>query len=260
MTNSDHQDAVSTVERTVSVTISEATITKRGEESYWRLKLEVPWSNFPIPTAMPVEWAEQVLGGESYSVKMRRGRLIKDSYDGSRDYHYYWDIIEWDTQPPAETTRPVASGTHDDRFRTKEELRWTEAMHIAARLHSTRGSPDYAFLAATATKVYEMLDQDTVQEMPVEAPVEPTEAMLDEKTSAAPLQGSWVALREYVLKFGWTWPAFEEHVLSVSQADFERSGGTPVTAWKRYLHYSHKQELRKEIPDAADENTYAPSA
>ena len=76
MTNSDHQEAVSTVERTVSATVIEATIAKRGDEEHWRLKLQVPWSNYPIPTSIPREWAQQVLGGETHVIKMRRGRII----------------------------------------------------------------------------------------------------------------------------------------------------------------------------------------
>ena len=265
MTNSDHQDAVSTVERTVSVTISEATIAKRGDEEQWRLKIHVPWSNYPIPTSMPHEWAQQILGGETHLIKVRRGRLVKETYDGSRDYHYYWDVIEWNAPDESASssvstiTRPSTSAAHDDRFRTKEELRWTEAMHIAAHLHSARSSIDYAFLAATATKVYKLLDQDTVQGMPVEAPVEPAETAFDEDPHKAPQpsSGSWAALREYVLKFGWTWPIFESQVLGESQADFVRSGGTPVTAWNRYLRYSREHERTEEMPNAGDASTSA---
>ena len=88
----------------------------------------------------------------------------------------------------------------------------------------------------------------------------PKESRKARKSSGDAVEpGSWAALREYVLKFGWAWPIFESQVLGASQADFECSGGTPAIAWKRYLRYSHEQELGKETPDAADTSSHAAS-
>ena len=50
--------------------------------------------------------------------------------------------------------------------------------------------------------------------------------------------GSWPSLRVYVEGMGWEWKDFEQQVMGMEQSDFEKLGGTPVTAWKRYLKIS----------------------
>ena len=52
--------------------------------------------------------------------------------------------------------------------------------------------------------------------------------------------GSWESLRAHVESLGWDWDSFTQDVLGMSQADFEKLGGTPKTAWKRYTNYDGK--------------------
>ena len=172
--------------RIVNATVKEASqaIRKVGNEErlLWNLKLEVPnMSRYPMPCSMPVEWADRVIQGESVRVKLRRGRIAKEENDGSKDYHFFWEIEEWNTSdqapPPAtgggeshDTSLPV--GANDPRFRTKQELRWTEAWHIAARLAPFWELKDFGAMAGVAQETYKYLEDCPKEEAPVEASVE----------------------------------------------------------------------------------------
>ena len=152
-----------------------------GEDrNIWNLKLNVSAiSNFPLTTSMAMECAQSVMQGEGANARLMRGRIQADRegnviksrdgtpFDGSRDYHYYWEVAYWNgvanpmlgpapSQPPAQA-RSAAGGPppqqqqapptqapppqqqsagfkSKDDFRTKEELRWTEAWKMAVRL------------------------------------------------------------------------------------------------------------------------------
>ena len=102
---------------------------------------EVPWSQYAIPTSMPAEAAQEIVGGDAHMVKFRRGRETGKG-DGSQDYHYFWEVEEWDTREapstsgathpaPYEGQRPSGTNGQDEFRRSKEEMRWTEALHMA---------------------------------------------------------------------------------------------------------------------------------
>lgn len=140
-------------------TIESATKTKRTvgreeqERTEWALKLFIPSlgiKQYSTPCKMDVRWATDLMGGEEHRVKFTRGRL-KEGKEGKYDTEWFWEIAEWDTEeslvlPESSTSSPnghtEASGTRGDIFRTKEELRWTEALHIASRLMAVQFSPE----------------------------------------------------------------------------------------------------------------------
>ena len=157
-----------TVTRVVAAVVAEASKEKRGERDMWGLKLKVPFSDYPIPTSMPLAWEADVFKGESYMVKLRRGRLVKDDSDGTRDFHYFWDVEEWNTRAPATVAE---SDNGDDRFRTKEELRWTEAMHIAVRCRGVVPVPD-GLLERTTIVEWALWFYETLSYPPVADPPE----------------------------------------------------------------------------------------
>ena len=122
------------VTRVVAAKVREASKEKRGEKELWGLKLKVPFSQYAIPTSMPLASASEVFKGETYMVKLRRGRLVKDEYDGSKDFHYFWDVEEWNTAAPL-TPAASSNGNQDEYRRSKTEMRWTEALHLATRVN-----------------------------------------------------------------------------------------------------------------------------
>ena len=69
----------------------------------------------------------------------------------------------------------------------------------------------------------------------------PKESRKAGKSSVSPVEpGSWAALKQYLEGQDWEWNAFAEMVLAMPLADFKQLGGTPETAWKRYLSYSEE--------------------
>ena len=154
------------VTRVVAAAVAEASKEKRGEREVWGLRLKVPFSDWPIPTSMPLGWAPEVFKGDSVMVKLLRGRLVNDDKDGSKDFHYFWDVEEWNTTAPV--TAPVAGGNDDDRFRTKEELRWTEAMHMAVRVLGSNAAGSKPGILNWAEYFYETLEHPPVAEVPPE--------------------------------------------------------------------------------------------
>ncbi len=57
----------------------------------------------------------------------------------------------------------------------------------------------------------------------------------------APVKGSLEGLKQHLELIGWTWDAFQEHVLNASWEDFVQAGGTPAIAWKRFENYQEQQ-------------------
>ena len=156
--------------RVVAAVVAEASKEKRGEREMWGLKLKVPFSKWPIPTSMPLAWEADVFKGETYMVKLKRGRLVQDDSDGTKDFHYFWDVEEWNTRAPVTET-----GNGDDKFRSKEELRWTEAMHMAVRCRGVVLLPD-GLLERTTIVEWALWFYETLTHAPmVVAPDEPEE-------------------------------------------------------------------------------------
>jgi hypothetical protein len=157
----------------VQVTVESASKEKRGNNVVWAFRLEVPWSKYAIPTSMPMDWSEtDILKGESYQVKLRRGKQITNTSDGSRPYHYFWDIAEWGSSTSASTKaqRPTRSdGT--EVFRTKEELRWTEAMHMAVQTASWNIQTNHEAFHDLATLFYAQLSNPPGAQQEPQEPV-----------------------------------------------------------------------------------------
>ena len=146
------------VTRVVAAVVAEASRERRGDIDMWALKLKVPFSDYPIPTSMPADWASEIFKGESYMVELRRGRRIKDDSTGTRDFLFFWNVAEWATTTPV--TVPVPDSNGDDRFRTKEQLRWTEAMHMAVAYTAAPGEegPAYSTVLEFAERFYATLE------------------------------------------------------------------------------------------------------
>ena len=136
------QDSV--IYKVVQATVESATKERRNDRAVWALKLKVPWSQYAIPTSMPAEAAQEIVGGDAHMVKFRRGRETGKG-DGSQDYHYFWEIEEWDTKQTPDTPntgwsappngqRPSGTNSQDEFRRSKEEMRWTEALHMATTM------------------------------------------------------------------------------------------------------------------------------
>ena len=118
---------------------------------------------------------------------LRKGRIKKEEYDGTKDYHWYWEIEEWNTGQPVDSgafsggrssgsaaaSRPNGSGgtEPDDRFRTKEELRLTAAYTIAASMAGPMGYKDINDVTDAAEAIYTNLGAINVPpDVPEEAP------------------------------------------------------------------------------------------
>lgn len=176
--------------------------TRDGGEVYvWKLKLKCPSiSEYAITTDMSADCAARVVANEFANVCLMRGRLRNQDQDGSRDFHYWWEVATWNGVPNSLTPQPPAdynfqqppiqrgqspggaSPTHSasagsnnnaDKWRSKEEIRWTEAWKMATRLaaiphFSISGMDD---LLATATTINNHLD--SVNPRPPEPPPPP---------------------------------------------------------------------------------------
>ena len=115
---------------------------------------------------------------ETRMVELEKGRL-QPGKDGSRDFHFFWEVKEWDTtksltnnatawEPapvaateaaaPAAPATEARGGSYDDRFRTKEELRWTEAVHMATRMLQGAEVLTYQEVKDAAGVFYKMLE------------------------------------------------------------------------------------------------------
>lgn len=163
-------------ERIVLATVTEASKELKydrdgNEVEQWAVRLDVPSiSKFPSPVKVPGHKAATILKGSTHRVKLIRGRLRDTAKSDQHDYDYYWDLAEngWDTDnAPTVVTPLVTPRVDDERFRTKEELRWTEAIHVASRLLAPH-QPTAAVVRETAEGIYAMLVAG-----PTEEPTEP---------------------------------------------------------------------------------------
>ena len=177
---------------------SVATKTIQGESrDVWDLRILVEGlSQYNFPCTMPLEAAEIVKKGEMVPVILRKGRIKKEEYDGTKDYHWYWEIEEWNTgqtidpnafsggagaggaNPRNTPSRPNGQGgaEPDERFRTKEELRLTAAYQIAASMAGPMGYKDINDIIDNAEILYAQLG---AVNGPVETPVGEPPAALD---------------------------------------------------------------------------------
>ena len=186
-----------TIYRIVDVEVESATQAVRqinGEDHYvWNLKLKAPsMSKFALPCSMPAEWTDRVVQDQKVRVKLRRGRLKEkdgQTEDGSRDYHYWWDLDEWDTkeQAPVSQGNTGPGGDRSDIFRLKEELRWTEAWHIVSRMGWCDRSTSVEEMRTAALEIYNELENPPEPSSP-----EPQQSARVEQpeqtTSTAPVQ------------------------------------------------------------------------
>lgn len=185
-----------TVFKTVMARVDSASVatkTIQGDSrDVWDLRILVEGlSQYNFPCTMPLEAAEIVKKGEMVPVILRKGRIKKDEYDGTKDYHWYWEIEEWNTgQTPdpnafsggagatgasARSTPSRSNGQGgaepDERFRTKEELRLTAAYQIAASMAGPMGYKDINDLIGDAEILYTQLSAVTeLAEMPIGEP------------------------------------------------------------------------------------------
>ena len=175
----------------VPVTVESATKRRRVTDgaTEWGIRAFIPslgMKDYSTPFIIPRDAAE-IMAGDTVICKMRRGKL-KAEKDGRYDTHFFWDCVEWNTQesPPS----PVPSGgsgpsnsPQDDFRRSKEEMRWTEALGMATQAWQAifANSPSAAWSQAAveaaimdkAIWYYQAIVAGPPQEMP---PAGPTEA------------------------------------------------------------------------------------
>ena len=121
-----------------------------------KVKVEVvlPWSKHKAPMYIPDEDLGNRKAGTEQVMLVEQGRPRKKQDGSPTEYdwdvlNYYWNFVAFSDQEPnwAPNHRPSGSSGSDYRpreeiFRSKEELRYTEAMHVAARLVGPVAHPD----------------------------------------------------------------------------------------------------------------------
>lgn len=127
-----------TIVKTVPVTLVSATQRlSSSDQLLWDMKIKVPFSQYPIPTAMPYEWGteESMRVGTQVTARLLRGKL-RPGQQGTQDFHWYWEVVGWAGWGQAgELPDALPDALPDDpRFRSKDELRFTEAWHIAVAM------------------------------------------------------------------------------------------------------------------------------
>ena len=138
-------------ETVVQIQESKEVTGKFGQQ--WELKVRWPWMTDPKHEAtvwVNVSDVPRCPPPGLYNVLIAHKSLVQakqGTHDGSRDFMWHWSILKFVSKADAMPTQtPAASGNgpqsqpqrvRDDGsavFRTKEELRWTEAYHMAARV------------------------------------------------------------------------------------------------------------------------------
>ena len=181
------------VYKTVQAKVHSATVatkTINGEtRDMWDLRIIVDGlSQYNFPCSMPVEAAAIVKKDQIVPVVLRKGRIKKEEYDGTKDYHWFWEIEEWDTGKPVDSnafsgasagSRPAGPSQNNQGgaepsgiFRTKEELRLTAAYTIAASMAGPMGYKDINDVTDAAEAIYTNLG--AINE-PTDAPASPPE-------------------------------------------------------------------------------------
>lgn len=147
-----------------NVTVQSATKRKnrRGDGTEWAIRAFIPAfgiQDFATPFTIPGNWATEILEGDTVRCQLIRAKL-KNTEEGvpragDKDHHYFWNCQEWATDEPltelapitqtdaaqGNTPRQPGSNPQDDYRRSKEEMRWTEAVHLATRLLSGNMMP-----------------------------------------------------------------------------------------------------------------------
>ena len=146
--------------------------TRQGEIAEWALRLFVPAlgiKQYSAPIFMDAVWAKEIFAGETHRVKLRRGRL-KEGKEGNYDSDYFWELEEWDTE---ESVPPSANSSQDEWRRSKEEMRWTEALHMATQFLRVSFEPGNTNLDVDLRVIAEPIYRAIIEGPPVTA-VAPT--------------------------------------------------------------------------------------
>ncbi len=106
----------------------------------WELQVKWPWSNeYPDKVWLALATFEMPnLGAHNVLVHRTGYKKKKDGtyYDGNQGWMFNYKVDSFGGNGPQASPNghTGAPGSRDDIFRTKEELRWTEALHLASRL------------------------------------------------------------------------------------------------------------------------------
>lgn len=145
---------MTTETKEVVVTIQESKATEGRNGPQWELKVRWPWTN-PDSHFSDTVWLDhkdfkrQPPPG-AFNVVVAQKSLKKkrdgSTHDGSLPWMWNYSITKFlsAAEMPTQTQQPAASGntaplvpqsgSQDDYRRSKEEMRWTEAYHMATRM------------------------------------------------------------------------------------------------------------------------------
>ncbi len=129
----------------------------------WELQVKWPWTN-KYPDKV---WLDQ--GGEKPTVGAHNVQVHKTGYKKKEDQTYYDGNQGWmfnykvdsfggeghQASPNGHTGAPAS---RDDIFRTKEELRWTEALHMASTLTGFEWEDPVMRAIEMAERLYQALE------------------------------------------------------------------------------------------------------
>ena len=141
---------------------------KQGPQ--WQLEVLYPWTQYAAKTWVEQEDFPSIKAGMYEAVVEKKNQ--KSNTDGSQPFHWNYRILEL---KPVSATAPQESGykqavERGQYQRSKEEMRWTEAMHMATRMcpieEEDSGRLTSDALLQWATWFYNRLDQDVPQRSP----------------------------------------------------------------------------------------------
>ena len=177
------------------VTVESATKRRRATGdgvTEWGIRAFIPSlgiKDYSTPFIIPGDAAAEIMAGDVVMCKLRRGKL-KAEKDGRYDTHFFWDCVEWNTQESPPSPGPAggagpSTSSQDEYRRSKEEMRWTEALGLAIQISQVllrgttsdgRDSPHLeALVLDRANWFYKAIVAGPPQELPQDAPTEAAE-------------------------------------------------------------------------------------
>ena len=123
-----------------TMTIEKISDVEGNNGPQWELQVKWPWTNNYPDKIWLDKAAFEKPENKSHNVLVNKAGYKKKQdgtyYDGDLGwmFNYRLDSFGGDGHQAAPKGHTGAAGDRGDIFRTKEELRWTEALHMASRL------------------------------------------------------------------------------------------------------------------------------
>ncbi len=162
-----------------TMTIEKVSAVEGRDGGQWELQVKWPWTNeYPdkiwldqATFEMPKNGAHNVLIHKAGYKKKKDGGY----YDGNQGWMFNYRLDSFGGEGASPNGHTGAPSSRDDIFRSKEELRWTEAMHIASSLLAGSYPPGEGLVGETiemAERLYQALEAGYphLPQVPTEAP------------------------------------------------------------------------------------------